>query len=290
MNFDINILLLIAGVLLLLITFGMLRANRRERDIRAALAEFQGTQLTGAWQRSVELAEATTARLSVFGRMRWDYGWAQRNGEYKGRPFGAIVAQMGLYGLIGLLFPLMIHPAPVSWLIPPILALFPLLTLQRKGEAGRKRAMRAMPEVATLVAAELSAGSSPEQAITRAALLPSPLSLMIQSAIEQTQQSGYPLFSRENTPGVLREVFTAARLPALRAFATQLDLVAAKGVEGAHLMSEIARSLAREHRELVLEETEKLDGKLTVAVATFYFGPMFLLIVGSFFTAVLTTM
>jgi hypothetical protein len=52
-------------------------------------------------------------------------------------------------------------------------------------------------------------------------------------------------------------------------------------------MSEIASSLAREYREQILEATEKLDGRLTVAVAVFYFMPMFLLIVGSFFAAVL---
>ncbi|MBT3391370.1 MAG: hypothetical protein HN413_13290 [Chloroflexi bacterium] len=290
MNFDVNLILLLAGVLLLLLTFGMLRANRRARDIQVAMADYEGARLPDTWQRGVERAEAAAGRMSIFERLRWNYAWAQRNGEYKGRSLGALIVQMGFYGLIGLLLPLVIHPAPASWFVPLLLSAYPTATLQRKGDEGRKRAKRAMPEVATLVAAELSAGSSPEQAITRAARLPSPLSLLIQDAIDKTQQSGYPLFSRGNTPGVLREVFTAAQLPALRAFATQLDLVAAKGVEGAHLMSEIARSLAREHREQVLEDTEQLDGKLTVAVSIFFFIPMFVLIVGSFFSTVLTAM
>ena len=98
-----------------------------------------------------------------------------------------------------------------------------------------------------------------------------------------------PLFSRGSTPGALKQVFDGADLPALRAFASQLDLVAERGVEGAELMSEIASSLAREYREQILEATEKLDGRLTMAVAVFYFMPMFLLIVGSFFAAVLTS-
>ncbi len=278
---------LIAASVLLLIGIGLLLSLRRERDELAALADFQGQKLAGEWQQGVALADQAAEKLPL-GKLRWHFRWAQMNGAYKGQTIGRILMIVLLYGTFGALLPLW-NPAPVSFLVPVLAAGMPLATLQRKGQQARQRAERAMPEVAVLVAAELAAGNAPEAALGRAAKLPGPLSVLIQAAIDATQESGMPLFSRGSTPGALKQVFDGADLPALRAFASQLDLVAERGVEGAELMSEIASSLAREYREQILEATEKLDGRLTMAVAVFYFMPMFLLIVGSFFAAVLTS-
>ena len=288
MTLNLNTILLICGFLLLLMAFMRLRGARRERDVIEALAAYDGQALPGAWQRGVDRAEKA-AKMSAFDVLRWQFRWAQLNGEYKGQSLGNLLLLVVVYGALGLAFPLL-YAAPVSWFVPILAASLPLLTLRRKGNEARKRAARSIPEVATLVAAELAANTPPEQAIGRAGQLPGPLAALIQSAIEASQQSRRPLFSRGETDGVLREVFSQAGLPVLRAFASQLDLVAEKGVEGAHLMSEIARSLALEHREKVLEDVEKLDGRLTMAVSMFYFIPMFILIVGSFFSAALSSM
>jgi pilus assembly protein TadC len=55
-------------------------------------------------------------------------------------------------------------------------------------------------------------------------------------------------------------------------------------------MSEIASSLAREYREHVEMEVETLDNKLTMAVGIFYFAPVIIIILGSFFSAVTSSM
>jgi len=283
-----SILLLLFGVVLLVVALLRWNAARHE-DINRAIEQYSGYSPSSDLT-AMQLARQTARRFSGLGKLEWNLRWAQRNGEYKGQELvSAVILKVALYGLVGLALPLL-HPAPVSWFAPLILGALPLTTLQRKGEDARKRALRGVPEAATLVAAELAANVAPEQAIERAAVLPGPLSVLISDTLETSRQEGRPLFSHGETPGVLRRVFNEAGVPALSAFAAQLDIVAEKGVEGAFLMSEIARSLAREHREMVLNDTEKLDGRLTVAVAMFYFIPMFVLIVGSFFAAVLTSM
>ncbi len=282
-----SILLLLFGIVLLAVALWRWNTARQE-DIDRAIEQYRG--YTPEETAAIRLARRTARKISGLQRLTWNLRWAQRNGEYAGQGlFRAVLLRMAIYALAGLLLP-WLHPAPVSWFAPLILGLLPLTTLQRKGEEARKRALRGVPEVATLVAAELAANVAPEQALERAAVLPGPLSALIGETLETARQEGRPLFRHGETPGVLRQMFDQAGVPALSAFAAQLDIVAEKGVEGAFLMSEIARSLAREHREMVLNETEKLDGRLTVAVAMFYFIPMFVLIVGSFFAAVLTSM
>ena len=284
----LSLIYLIAAGLVLFSALALAISLRKEQADLVALADYQGVDLAGEWQRGVEAADRAAKRLPL-DRWRWYFRWAQMNGQYAGKSMGHILMLALLYGLLGAVLPLL-HPAPATYLAPLLAALIPFSTLQRRGNQAQVRAERAMPEVATLVAAELSAGTSPEQALGRATQLPGPLSALIQVAIDATQESGQPLFSRGATPGTLKQVFGQAHLPALRAFATQLDMAAERGVEGADLISEIASSLAREYREQVLDDTEKLDGRLTVAVAIFYFVPMFLLIVGSFFVAVLSSM
>ncbi len=62
----------------------------------------------------------------------------------------------------------------------------------------------------------------------------------------------------------------------------QMDEVASKGVDSAVLMNDAARVLAREYRERVLTEKEKLGGKLTSLVAFHFFFPAVILILMAF--------
>jgi len=69
------------------------------------------------------------------------------------------------------------------------------------------------------------------------------------------------------------EVMGKSAIPALHAFGSQLDLVASKGVAGAALMSEIARALGQEYRARLQSQVEKLDSRLVLGVALFFFTP-----------------
>ena len=154
--------------------------------------------------------------------------------------------------------------------------------VRSKANLVRRQVIRALPETAALVAAEISAGSPPEAALLRATELPGPLSGLLTDAVAHARKTGRPLFSRMPVRGALVEVFDASRLPELRAFALQIDEVTGKGIDSADLMNDIARLLAREYRERVMTEKEKLGGKLTTAVAFFFFFPAVLLILAAF--------
>ena len=212
--------------------------------------------------------------------------WAQRAGYFKGWGVGRLVFMAMIYGCLGACV-VLVNPAPVSLLIPLGAAAYPFISLRAKANTARKRVIRNLPELATLIAAEMSAGVSPEQAIQRASALPGMLTGLLQEALAYSRSSGRPLFGRKPVTGALVEVSSRAGLPEYLSFATQLDLVAEKGVAGAALMNEMARTLAREYRSRLDSEVEKLNGRLMLATAIFFFIPFVLIILGSFIAPVM---
>lgn len=212
--------------------------------------------------------------------------WAQRGGFFTGWGIGRLVFTATLYGTAGAAV-LLINPAPISFLLPLGAAAYPFISVRAKANTVRKRVVRGLPEVAALVAAEMSAGISPEQAMQRASILPGPLSGLLAEVIAHSRNAGRPLFGRKPIRGALVETFAQAQLPELMAFAAQLDLVAEKGVAGAALMNEVARTLGREYRARLESEVEKLNGRLMLATAVFFFIPFVLIILGSFMMPVM---
>lgn len=212
--------------------------------------------------------------------------WAQRGGYFKGWGIGRLVFTAMIYAGVGALV-LLVNPAPASLLVPLGAAAYPFISVRAKANTVRKRVVRGLPEVAALVAAEMSAGVSPDQAVQRASVLPGPLTGLLSDVLAYSRSAGRPLFGRKPVRGALVEVFAQADLPELMAFAAQLDLVAEKGVAGATLMNEVARTLGREYRSRLDSEVEKLNGKLMLATAVFFFIPFVLVILGSFMAPVM---
>jgi Flp pilus assembly protein TadB len=215
--------------------------------------------------------------------------WAQRAGFYPKQTLGTfLLASLQYAGLGLLLFALL--PVPILLAVPLLAAAFPWIRLQARAQRARRRALRALPDVAVLVAAELAAGSSAENAILRAKELPGPLSDLLAEAGNLSSSTSRPLFGHPPVTGALVDVFSRTGLPALRAFALQLDEVAKKGVDSALLMNDTARALALEYRERVMIEKELLDGRLTRHVAFHFFMPAVLLILAAFFIPMIELM
>ena len=212
--------------------------------------------------------------------------WAQRGGYFKGWGIGRLVFTAMIYAGVGALV-LLVNPAPASLLVPLGAAAYPFISVRAKANTVRKRVVRGLPEVAALVAAEMSAGVSPDQAVQRASVLPGPLTGLLSDVLAYSRSAGRPLFGRKPVRGALVEIFAQADLPELMAFAAQLDLVAEKGVAGATLMNEVARTLGREYRSRLDSEVEKLNGKLMLVTAVFFFIPFVLVILGSFMAPVM---
>jgi Flp pilus assembly protein TadB len=285
MNWQIFVLLI--GLTLIGTALVMwLRKRQSERDLADQIAQFQGREQAETILSGAQIGEQLVDQLPAASIGTWQdhFAWAQRGGHYGDVGFGYLVFLSLIYGLIGCLAPFY-NPAPLAWVVPFIAAAFPFVGLQSKAKQVRRSAERSIPEVATLIAAELASAVPPDQAVERAVEIPGPLSHILRDALNLTTETGRPLFSREGVSGVLLEIFEKANLPSLRAFATQLDLVAQKGVLGGELMGEIASSLAREYREHVEMEVETLDNKITMAVGVFYFAPVIIIILGSFFSA-----
>jgi Flp pilus assembly protein TadB len=218
------------------------------------------------------IGEAVAGKLLSVKTWEDHLRWAQRGGQYIGQSLGGVVFQGLLFaGLSALLIP--VNPAPVSFLLPVGAFAYPLVRLRSKANTVRKRVFRTLPETAALIAAELAAGTAPDVAVARAAAIPGPLSALLREAVELSRTTGKPLFSRQPITGTLMEALGGSGIPALHAFGSQLDLVAGKGVAGAALMGEIARALSVEYRARLQSEVEKLDSRLVLVVALFFFAP-----------------
>lgn len=218
--------------------------------------------------------------------------WAKRGGQFLGDSLGTLVFRAAVYGGLAFLLPLMNADVPVLWFAPLLAAALPLVQVRDAGQKTKKRAVRSVPELAALVAAEMAANTPAEAALADALKLPGPLSDLLHAAQARSSQTGRPLLSHASGQaagmtqfGTLREIFEETGVPALRAFAVQLDLAASTGVEGATRMQELSQTLADEYRQQVLEATEKLDDTLSLQVALFYFAPMLILILMAFFGA-----
>jgi tight adherence protein C len=277
-----------AGTLALLAYFfaGSLRARPKVgRGLEDFYASVGNDQRTAS--RGEQIGNRVAERLPI-SLEAWEehLRWAQRGGYFKGWGIGRLVFTAMIYAGVGALV-LLVNPAPASLLVPLGAATYPFISVRAKANTVRKRVVRGLPEVAALVAAEMSAGVSPDQAIQRAAILPGPLTSLLSDVLAYSRSAGRPLFGRKPVRGALVEVFSQADLPELMAFAAQLDLVAEKGVAGAALMNEVARTLGREYRARLDSEVEKLNGRLMLATAVFFFIPFVLIILGSFMAPVM---
>jgi Flp pilus assembly protein TadB len=237
--------------------------------------------------RSEQIGDRIAQRLPIsFDPWEANLKWAQRGGYFKGWGIGRLVFMAFVYGGLGACA-LIANPAPISLLIPILAAAYPFFSVRAKANTVRKRVIRSLPELATLVAAEMAAGVSPDQALQRAAALTGPVSGLLSDVFAYSRSTGCPLFGRKPVHGALVEVFSQANLPELTSFSVQLDLVAEKGVSGSLLMSEVARTLSREYRSRLDSEVEKLKGRLMLATAVFFFIPFVLIILGSFIAPVM---
>ena len=156
-------------------------------------------------------------------------------------------------------------------------AYYPYLQLRGRANDVREMVKRSLPEAAALIAAEMSAGSSAETAVGRAASLPGASGNLLRIVTQSAQQAGRLIFSRDLLMAPRRRVHQI-RMPHLEAFARQIDLVATKGAEGPRQMGEVARGLAREYRSDVARSAEQLSNKLLFPISLYIFVPFMLAI------------
>ena len=211
--------------------------------------------------------------------------WAQIGGSYLNWSVGGIFAR-GLMMASAVVIAIFLFRLPViAWLLALILFFMPFLQIRGQANKTRKQVKRLLPETATVIAAEMDAGSTAGQAIERAAELPGPLGKILMDAVSQVRQSNRAMFSRGQSKGILLEKLEEHQLIELNRFAMQLDRVAAKGVDAPRIMVEIARGLAREYRSQVQQTAANMDTELLMPMTLFFFLPFMVVILAPILTA-----
>jgi len=204
--------------------------------------------------------------------------WAQTGGSYLNWTVGGIFAR-GLLLASGVVIAIFLFSLPIfAWLLALIMFFLPSLQIRATADLIRKQVRRLLPETATVIAAEMDAGSTAGQAIERAAELPGPLGKILSDAVSQARQSNRGMFSRGQSTGILVEKLEEHRLNELNRFAMQLDRVAAKGVDAPRIMIEIARGLAREYRSHVQQTAANMDTELLMPMTLFFFLPFMIVV------------
>jgi len=204
--------------------------------------------------------------------------WAQIGGSFLNWSVGGVFARGLMMAAVVVIAIFLFNLPVIAWLLAVILFFLPLLQVRGKADETRKKVKRLLPETATVIAAEMDAGSTAGQAIERASELPGPLGQILSDAVSQARQSNRGMFSRGKSKGILLEKLEGHRLIELNTFAMQVDRVAAKGVDAPRIMVEIARGLAREYRSHVQQTAANMDSELLMPMTLFFFLPFMLVI------------
>lgn len=268
---------LIAGLALAFLTYvGMQQLDIEVSGLRGATARRMARLAGGQPDPSLadRLGDRLLERLGLDPQV-WALRleWAQLGGHFASWTVGGVVGRGLLYAAIAAGYAFLVGGL-VFWLMVPVVFLYPFIQVRSKARRIQALTRRALPETATLVAAEMAAGNAPDQALGRAAELPGVLGRLLNRAVLDSRASGRPLFSRSReVRGTLVETLARLKLPELLAFASQLDLVASKGAAGPQLMAGIAGGLAREHRLRVMRAAEELESDLVIPATLFFFLP-----------------
>lgn len=181
------------------------------------------------------------------------------------------LAAVALISALLLLQPILLTLAPLGFL-------FPFMRVRSRANQVRGKVERSLPELAAILAAEMAAGLPPDQALERAGAWTGPMAMLLRQVSEQARRNGRPIFSRGGAQGMLVQVVNGYGLPALQAFASQVDAAATRGVAGPALMNALVRTYIVAYEDKALQAAEKLETRLAVPSVLFFFLPLLMLI------------
>ncbi len=271
----INILLtVLAAGCVAFAAFSLVSSVRIESSVSRRVRDFTDEKEQSAFDRygssfasKVNLPKGSTDSLESALK------WAQLGGHYKGWTVGGLFLRSALFAAVGFIYVTLAHVAPMFYVGVIVVAAYPIVRVTSKADDVKKGVSRLLPEVATVIAAEMDAGGTPDQALSRASAIPGPVGEILAQAVAKTRQSNRPMFSRGPVKGVLVDELEAWNVPSLQRFASQIDRVAGKGVEGPRIMTEISRGFAREYKSQVTQAAASLDNKLMFPMMIFFFAP-----------------
>ena len=267
-----SILALGAALVSSVLVFFALRGWRIERASTRRLGDYAAGQQGGALDR---LGESILDRWGVsLGALRLQYRWARLGGYYQNESLAGIVGKAAAYVIIAVVLSLMMAVPLLPALVLVYAGALPLVTLRQRAREVKAEVRRGLPEVAALLAAEMSAGVAPENALRRVAQLPFRVGRIFQEVIDEASRTNRVLFSRGATTGLLKVRLAEWGLDELSAFGAQVDLAATKGTDAPRQMFAVAQGFSREYRAKIQREAEQLSNKLIAPLTIFFFVPM----------------
>jgi len=199
--------------------------------------------------------------------------WAQLGNYYEGWSAGMILGRSLIFGLFGLAYVVVLKMPPIMWIVVVMAVTWTPTRVSSRSKEVHKSVKRQLPEMASLIAAEVAAGSSTEQAIERVISFPGEMSQLLRRVIDASRQEGRPVFSRDNVKGQMSAYFEEIGEPSLIAFSSQMDLVANVGVEAPKLMASVANVFAAEYIEHIQNTAENLENQLLGPIVAGFFIP-----------------
>lgn len=274
-----SLFLLLGAVLLGLCVHALVHGIHRmlvRKSWRGRIALF----VAGGEDRFEALGNSLLQQLSNPRSQRWiqafsrQQRWVELEGGSVSLPrmlgIATVIAGIGVLGLF--------QQMPAISILGLAGAIYPFVRLRAQVRRIRRRTERALPELLTLMAAEMSAGVPVDRALQRAGGFGGPLSALIHRALQESQRSRVPMFGRGRAPGTWRQVVEQYDLPSLRAFAIQIEIAARKGAAGPELMESLSRSLILAYKDQALREVEKFENRLAVPSVLFFFLPLMVLV------------
>ena len=223
--------------------------------------------------------------LSRFNVMAIDHNlkWAKRSGKFQSWTASGILMRCVIYGLAGYFVFVQNFGISITTLAITLgAAIFPFIQVRGEAESVQKQVSRMLPEVATLIAVEMRAGSSMDTALSRVSEMPTTIGRLFREALAEQSRTNRPLWSSGTTIGVFLDYMNkeaVSGMPQLRRFAKQLDRVSGKGVDSPQVIAKVAESFSREYKARITKAAATLDTKLVFPTMIFFFLP-FLLAIG----------
>lgn len=254
------------------VAFSLVSSVRIESSISKRMRDFTDAKEQSAFDR---YGAGLTQRFNLPSVPSLDSAlkWAQIGGHYEGWTVGGLLLRSVAFALAGFAYIQITQSAPIFYLGACAAAAWPVVRVTSKADEVKKEISRLLPEIATVIAAEMDAGGTPDQALSRASEIPGGCGYIISTAVRKTRESNRPMFSRGPVRGVLVDELAQWDMPSLLRFGNQIDRVAGKGVEGPRIMAEISRGFAREYKSAVTQAAAALDNKLMFPMMIFFFAP-----------------
>jgi len=237
------------------------------------------------WRKWLSWLDRPTARWapgSILRRTKADLYFAQLAGKWRGwdevqftslrvaLALGALVVGLLLYDE---LIPSVIG-ALLGWQVPVVL-------LGGVARRVRRRFQAQLPEFIQLVAAQMAAGVSLEEALRRTAQMDSLAAQWMRHVLQMSQ--GRVIFTQ------LQKEAQASNMPDLIGLAVQLEFVRL-GTAQQELMAQMANRIAAEYTAGAEQRAERVGAELVIPMVIFYFLPFIAVILALIGWPILATL